>query len=97
MKSVSMRRKVPGNRPLIAYLCLFRAEPEGGFNVTCPKLPPVVTYGETLEQAQANAREAIELCLEVMPQDGQPIPPPDRDLASAIEQLVQVAVAILVS
>jgi len=54
---------------------------------------PVVTYGETLEEAQANAREAIELCLEVMREDGQPIPPPDRDLASPIDQLVPVAAA----
>jgi predicted RNase H-like HicB family nuclease len=51
----------------------------------------VVTYGETLEEAQANAREAIELCLEAMREDGQPIPPPDRDLASPIDQLVAVA------
>jgi len=90
MKSVSTKRKVAGNRPLIAYLCLFRPEPEGGFTVTCPKLPAVVTYGETLEEAQANAREAIELCLEVMREDGRRIPPPDRDLASPIEQLVPV-------
>jgi predicted RNase H-like HicB family nuclease len=46
------------------------------FTVTCPKLPPVVTYGETLEEAQGNAREAIELRLEMMRQDSQPIPPP---------------------
>ena len=77
----------------VAYLCLFRPEPEGGFTVICPKLPPVVSYGETLEEAQANAREAIELCLEVMREDGKPIPPPDRDLASPIEQLVPVAAA----
>jgi predicted RNase H-like HicB family nuclease len=93
MKSVSMKRGVPAKRALIGYLCLFRPEPEGGFTVTCPKLPPVVTYGETLEEAQANAREAIELCLEVMREDGQPIAPPDRDLASLIEQLVPVAAA----
>ena len=70
-----------------------RPEPESGFTVTCPKLPPVVTYGETLEEAHANAREAIELCLEVMREDGQPIPPPDGDLASPIDQLVPVAAA----
>jgi hypothetical protein len=35
----------------------------------------------------------IELCLEVMREDGQPIPPPDRDLASPIDQLVPVAAA----
>jgi predicted RNase H-like HicB family nuclease len=37
-----------------------------------------------------NAREAIELCLELMREDDQPIPPPDRDLGSPIEQLVPV-------
>ena len=51
----------------------------------------MVNYGKTLEEAQANAREAIELCLEVMREDGQPVPPPDRDLASPIDQLVPVA------
>ena len=88
-----MKRKKSARQVLVAYLCLFRSEPEGGFTVTCPKLPPVVSYGETLEEAQANAREAIELCLEVMREDGEPIPPPDRDLASPIEQLVPVATA----
>jgi antitoxin HicB len=77
----------------LAYLCHFRPESEGGFSVTCPKLPPVSTFGETLEEAQANAREAIERCLEVMRQHGEPIPPPDRDLASPIDQLAPVAAA----
>ena len=87
----SMKRKTSGRQTLVAYLCHFRPEPEGGFTVTCPKLPPVVTYGETLEEAQANAREAIELCLEVMREDGQSIPPPDGDFGSPIDQLVPVA------
>jgi len=91
MKRGSMKRKKSGRQALVAYLCRFRPEPEGGFTVTCPKLLPVVTYGETLEEAQANAREVIELCLEVMREDGQPIPPPDRDLASPITQRVPVA------
>src|SRR5258708_36733314 len=86
-----MKRKKSDQRPLVAYLCHFQPEPEGGFTVTCPKLPPVVTFGETLEEARANASEAIELCLEVMREDGQPIPAPDRDLASPIDQLVPVA------
>jgi len=87
----SMRRKKSIKSPVVAYLCHFRPEPEGGFTVTCPKLPPVVTYGETFEKAQANAREAIELCLEVMREDGEAIPAPDRDLNSPIEQLVPIA------
>jgi antitoxin HicB len=71
----------------------FRPEPEGGFTVICPNLPAVVTYGETLKEAQANACEAIELCLEVMREDGEPIPSPDRDMSSPIDQLVPVATA----
>ena len=70
MKRGPMKRKKSGRQALVAYLCRFRPEPEGGFTVTSPKLPPVVTYGETLEEAQANAREAIELCLEAMREDG---------------------------
>jgi antitoxin HicB len=88
-----MKRKRLVRHAQAAYLCHFRPEPEGGFTVTCPKLPAVVTYGETLEEAQANAREAIELCLEVMREGGEDIPPPDRDLASPIDQLVPVALS----
>jgi antitoxin HicB len=86
-----MKRKKSVKLPLhAAYLCHFQPEPEGGFTVTCPKLPPVITYGETLEEAQANAREAIELCLEVRLEQGDTIPQPDRDLTEPIEQLVPV-------
>jgi predicted RNase H-like HicB family nuclease len=86
-----MKRKKSSRQALVAYLCRFRPETEGGFTVNRPKLPPVVTFGEAQEEVQANAREAIELCLAVMREDGQPIPPPDRDLASPIDQLVPVA------
>jgi hypothetical protein len=48
MKWGSMKRKKSGQQALVAYLCHFRPEPEGGFTVSCPKLPPVVTYGQTL-------------------------------------------------
>jgi predicted RNase H-like HicB family nuclease len=76
MKRGSMKRKKSGRQAVVAYLWCFLLERVGWFTVTCPKLPPVVTYGETLEEAQGNAREAIELFLEVMREDGQPIPPP---------------------
>ena len=89
-----MKQNKSGQRALVAYFCQFRPEPEGRFTATCPKLPPVVTYGGTLEEAQANAREAIELCLEVMREDGQSIPAADPYLASPINQLVPVAAGV---
>jgi len=42
------------------YACHLEREAEGGYTVTCPALPEVATYGDTLEEARANAREAIE-------------------------------------
>lgn len=50
------------------------AEPEGGYSVFVPALPSVATQGETIEEARANAREAIEGYLEVMHEDGLSIP-----------------------
>ena len=66
-----MRRKESVKTPSAAFVCHFQPEPEGGYTVTCPSLPPVVSYGETLEEARANVREAIELCLETYRDEGK--------------------------
>ena len=55
------------------------AEPEGGYSVFVPELPSVATQGETIEEARANAQEAIEGYLEVMREDELPIPSVHRD------------------
>lgn len=39
-----------------------------------PELPSVATQGETIEEATEMAKEAIEAYLEVMHEDGLPIP-----------------------
>ena len=44
-------------------------EPDGGYSVFVPDLPSVATQGETIEEARANAQEAIEGYLEVMHED----------------------------
>lgn len=75
------------------YRCLFRPEPEGGYTATCPKLPGVVSYGETLEAARSNVREAIELALEVFRDQGRDIPTPDDTPSAIVDELVFVASA----
>jgi predicted RNase H-like HicB family nuclease len=55
------------------------AEPEGSYSLFVPELPSVATQGESIEEAHANAPEAIEGCLEVMLEDGLPIPTVHRD------------------
>jgi antitoxin HicB len=45
-----------------------------GFSVFVPELPSVATQGETVEEAVAMAKEAIELYVETMEEEGLPIP-----------------------
>ncbi len=50
---------------------LFERQQEGGYHVYCPQLPGLHTEGETLEEAQSNAREALELYAEAMAEEGK--------------------------
>ena len=53
------------------YTFVFNPKPEGGYTVTCPALPGLVTYGETLEQAREMALDAMEGLIEVMTENGE--------------------------
>ena len=49
---------------------VFAPQEEGGFHVYAPDLPGLHTQGDTLEEAMANASEALELYVEGMREDG---------------------------
>ena len=46
------------------YRCLFRREVDSGYRVTCAELPPVLAFGETLEETRTAAQEEIEAWVE---------------------------------
>ena len=48
------------------YEVVLTPQAEGGFTVSVPDLPDVVTEGETREEALAMAKDAIEGYLETM-------------------------------
>mgnify|MGYP001562794685 FL=1 len=56
------------------YTAIFQKEPEGGYTVIIPALPGCVTYGETIEEAQGAAKEAIESYLGSLTKDHEPLP-----------------------
>ena len=56
------------------YRILLRKEPEGGYTVTVPTLPGCVTFGETVDEAIAMAREAVEVYIESLQETGEEIP-----------------------
>ncbi len=47
---------------------------EHGFHAYVPALPGCHSFGETVEEAQANIHEAMELHVEAMVEDGEPVP-----------------------
>ena len=51
------------------YTVLFEPAEEGGFTVTCPALPGLVTEGDTLENARGMAEDAIRGYLESLRKD----------------------------
>lgn len=49
---------------------------ESNWGAIVPDLPGCVSIGDTLEEAERNVKEAIELYLEVLQERGKPIPEP---------------------
>ena len=47
---------------------------EGGFTVTSPLLPELVTEGDTIEEALANVQDALEATIETYQDLGRQLP-----------------------
>jgi antitoxin HicB len=54
---------------------VFAPQPEGGFTVTSPVLPELVTEGDSLEEAYANVADALAAVIELYAEQGRPLPP----------------------
>lgn len=76
-----------------SYTVLFEPAEEGGYVVTCPALPGLVTEGDTLEEARAMARDAIKAYIESLHKDHQPIPQDKRLPLPPVKEEIQVAVS----
>jgi antitoxin HicB len=59
------------------YTFVFDPDPEGGFVVTCPALPGLVTHGQTLDEARRMALDALDGFVEVLVEDGAEVPKSD--------------------
>jgi len=64
---------------------VLRPEPEGGFTALVPALPGCVTYGRTLTEAKAMARDAIAGYIESLRKHGDPIPSDDETLLTSLD------------
>lgn len=65
---------------VLRYNAVFEPCKEGGFTVTVPKLPGLVTEGDTYEEALNNVNDAITGYLKLLKESGESIP--DHDAQS---------------
>ena len=49
-------------------------QPEGGYRVTSPLLPELLTEGDTLDEALANVNDALVAVVELYDDMGRPLP-----------------------
>jgi predicted RNase H-like HicB family nuclease len=59
---------------ILNYRVIMTPDEDGGYVVTCPALPGLVTEGDTIEEAREMAADAIRGYLESLQMDGEPIP-----------------------
>lgn len=76
------------------YTVLFEPAEEGGYVVTCPALPGLVTEGDTLEEAREMARDAIRAYLESIVKDGLPVPGNKELALDPVKEHIRVALAV---
>ena len=72
----------------LSYSVFYEQAPEGGYVAFVPVLPGCHTQGETLEETECNAREAIEVYLESLAAHGEAIPEEGRSFQGRVTVLV---------
>jgi antitoxin HicB len=77
--------------PEYRYTVLFEPAEEGGYVVTVPALPGLVTEGDTRPEAREMAKDAIRGYLESLLKDGRTIPADVKVSDEPVKEEVAVA------
>ncbi len=68
------------------------ASGESAWTAYCPDLPGTTTFGKTKEEALRNVNEVVQMTIEGMIEDGEPIPASPLSETDAVESKVIVTV-----
>ena len=59
------------------YTVVLEHESDGGYHAFCPAMPGCHSQGDTLDEAMANVKEAMELYIESLTAHNEPLPVED--------------------
>ena len=63
------------NNVLYKLPLILEPQPEGGYTITCPLLPNLITEADTLEEVMPNVADALGALIEAYEDLKQPLPP----------------------
>jgi len=58
---------------------------DGGYTAECPAIDGCISEGDSVEEALANSKDAIEGCLESLAERQQPLPKEGSTIVATIE------------
>jgi antitoxin HicB len=53
---------------------VLKPQPEGGYTITCPILPELITEADTLDEVGPNVADALAAVIEIYEDTGRPLP-----------------------
>ncbi len=73
---------------------ILEPQPEGGYTITCPLLPNLITEADTLEEVIPNVSDALQALIEAYQDLNQPLPavlkPIGEDMTLWTESLIPI-------
>ena len=75
---------------------ILEPQPEGGYTVTSPLLPELITEGDTISECLVNVEDTFAVVLEIYEDERRPLPPEirvdDNEGPVSVEAVVAVPV-----
>jgi antitoxin HicB len=80
--------------PLYKLPVVLEPQPEGGFTITCPIMPELITEADTLDEVAPNVADALVAVIEIYEDAGRPLPASLRPIAVDSPLLVEILILV---
>lgn len=73
---------------------ILEPQPEGGYTITCPLVPNLITEADTLEEVIPNVSDALNALIEAYQDLNQPLPPELQPLSPNVTLWTETLIPI---
>lgn len=80
--------------PFYKLPVVLEPQPEGGFTITCPILPELITEADTLDEVASHVADALATVIEIYEDSGRPLPSFLKPIATDSPLLIETLIPI---